>query len=87
MAYEYVEAPAEVRRKLRLGMVHAMRPLLARVARVLCADALLVECLVARVPGYVLVVHTLDYGTPPADDIVRGDLRPGVLKPVYGTRV
>src|SRR5215211_8778097 len=61
--YGYVEALTEVRRELRRGMVHAIRPPLARVTRVLYADAVSVESLVARVPGYVLVVHTLGYGT------------------------
>src|SRR5215211_4850568 len=85
--YGYVEAPTEVGRKLRRGMVHAIRPPLARVARVLYGDALPVESLVARVEGYILVAHTLGYRTPPADDIVRGDVCPGVLKPVYGARI
>jgi hypothetical protein len=68
-------------------MVHATCPPMACVARVLYADALLVVSPVTRVPGYVLVVHTLSYPTRPADDVVRGDVRPWVVEPAYGARV
>src|SRR5215210_790983 len=68
-------------------MVHAIRPSLVRIARVLYADALPVIMPVACMPGYVLVVHALGYVTSPADDVVCGDVRPGVLKPAYGAPV
>ena len=82
--YGYVEAPAEVRRKLCRGTVHAIRPPMAPIARVLYADALSVESPVARVPSYVRVVYALGDPSISANDVVRGDVRPGVLKPAYG---
>src|SRR5215218_6525187 len=85
--YGYVEASAEVRRKLCRGTVHAIRPPMAPIARVLYADARSVELPVARVPGYVRVVYALGDPSSSANDVVRGDLRSGVLKPAYGPRV
>ena len=82
--YGYVEAPAEVRRKLCRGTVHAIRPPMAPIARVLYADALSVESPIARVPSYVRVVYALGDPSISADDVVRGDVRRRVLKPAYG---
>jgi hypothetical protein len=57
------------------------------VARVLYADALSVELPVAGVPSYVRVVYALGDPSSSANDVVRGDVRPGVLKPAYGARI
>ena len=60
---------------------------MAPIARVLYADALSVDFPVARVPSYVRVVYALGEPSSSANDVVRGDVRPGVLKPAYGARV
>ena len=87
IVYGYVEAPAEVRRKLRRGTVRAIRPPMARVARVLYAYALPVVVPVACVPGYVRIVHALGHPAAPGHDVVRRGVGPWVLEPVYGTGV